>query len=763
MSIIYRKKATVIIIVSLLLAILNLSTIWYPSEFSSQVPNINALDDKSSSLSNMNVHTTILVPTNSELWNITNITIIKNQRLVVNESILVNENGSLILYNSTIMLFSNNSDELWINVLPGGNLTIINSTITSYNMTNNYYIIIQNNASFYMENSEISYAGISWSGEKEKSGLWINTSNAVIERNRFRNNLCGVYIANSHNNVIVGNTFSANNLSLYMFRSSNNLIANNMLVNNTVGITTDYRDAYSCPGISLYESHNNILLNNTMTNNTVGMLLLFSNNNNVTSNIFSNNDVGIWISVSNNTILANNIISNNDAGLAMGRAYNNTITRNTISSNYYDGVYIFNSENNTVTNNMIANSTFGVYAWYVKRNSIINNFVYNNTCGICLLYSRGTEISNNTIVTTPDNIRDLYFHIPPPCCPMLPPGLTGKTLGVLLCHSRRNSIINNTVAGSYYGIYLYDSYQNTVINNTITNSSCGVYIHESESNLLTDNVMTNNVYNMLLAPSALDYGLATLVILIGTISLVSYLKNKRRRKTKEFIKTLFSMKVKDVLRCITNEIFLWRVIISIVGILFLSQVFTFVLKYVYLRYVRYDDLLLYLAVAILVIVLLGAIYGPVVGFSVGFFGVILSNIIIFVSTWPLNHLYSGAITLMSLVFIQNMRYGLYGLLPGLTHKAVNKKFRNIEYLVPNAIFGFWFYTVEYLWATNYPFFVLQGISACAILLSVIIICLLRAIELAEVRLSERGIVHPIFPHYIELKRKLSKSDEVESL
>jgi len=656
------------------------------------------------------------------------------------------------------MLLSNNSNELWINVLPGGNLTIINSTITSYNMTNNYYIIIQNNASFYMENSEISYAGISWSGEKEKSGLWINTSSAIIKHSRFHHNLCGAYITNSHNNTILGNTFSANNFSIYIYYSSNNIIANNTVINNVIYPPISSYDVYSCSGVTLCKSHNNTIFSNMLINDTVGILLLFSDNNRIINNTLFDNTAGMNIGISNNNIIVDNLISSNGAGLSLGTSYNNTISNNVISDNCLDGLYISNSENNMIENNVIENNTFGIYAWYMKNNSFIHNHIYNNTCGICIIDSTDTVISDNDIMATSDVIRDLYIHIVF-CTPVLPSDLTGKTLGILLSHSKSNFVVNNIVDNSYYGIYLYNSYQNSIANNTITNCVCGVCFNNAESNHLTTNMLVDNAFNMLLFPSAIDIVLAKLTIFTALISLIyyclKYLKsiNKEKIKKKQKDRLTIDNTLREFIKgYIVTEVTLWKLIISIIGILFISQIFIVVLQYVYLGYIRYDVLLLCLAIAILVIVFLGAVYGPIVGFSVGFFGVILSDFIS-LGIQPLNHLYSETIILIPLVLMQNIRYGLYGLLPGLLNKAKNRKFEEIDSVILNSFFGFCFYAIEYLWATNYLSSVLRDFSICAMILFIIIAALLKAVKLVELKLSKHGIVHPIFPHYTELKSK----------
>ena len=58
-----------------------------------------------------------------------------------------------------------------------------------------------------------------------------------------------------------------------------------------------------------------------------------------------------------------------------------------------------------------------------------------------------------------------------------------------------------------------------------------------------------------------------------------------------------------------------------------------------------------------------------------------------------------------------------------------------------------------LWATNYLSSVLRDFSICAMILFIIIAALLKAVKLVELKLSKHGIVHPIFPHYAELKSK----------
>jgi len=66
-----------------------------------------------------------------KVWNISTVTNIKDQTLVVNESIYILNGGALVLCNTVLKMNLTSVGEYKIEVFAGGNLTLINSVITA--------------------------------------------------------------------------------------------------------------------------------------------------------------------------------------------------------------------------------------------------------------------------------------------------------------------------------------------------------------------------------------------------------------------------------------------------------------------------------------------------------------------------------------------------------------------------------------------------------------------------------------------------------
>ena len=135
------------------------------------------------------------LPPQSGDWVINQLTVVADETLIINGSIIVESGGVLILNNTTIYMNLTSPGEHYIQVKSGGNLTILNSLITAYNTKNRYYFYAESGSLLRIENSTIKYSGV---GSGMYSGLWIATDNARIINTDIWYNRIGVYVYNAN-------------------------------------------------------------------------------------------------------------------------------------------------------------------------------------------------------------------------------------------------------------------------------------------------------------------------------------------------------------------------------------------------------------------------------------------------------------------------------------------------------------------------------------------------------------------------------------
>ena len=328
------------------------------------------------------------VPPSSGNWNISDVTTIENENLIINASIFIKKGGALVLKNTTIYMNLNSDGEYWIEALNGGKMTIINSKITSYNIYNNYYIKVDKGSKFYMENSEISYAGYTWGSNGDKTGLWINTDNVTIVGSTISNNYYGVRIYDSSNVTIANNTISNNNWhGVHIYGSSNVIMTGNALLNNTIYVdgSEDQLASYSIDESNTINGYPIRYLFNVSSININGgtwgeFIIAYSHN----INIFNVNTFGMQILYSHNMTISGSTILNYN-GVIIETSNNIIIINSTIYNNNYNsknfdfssGAYIWHS-NVTITQCNFVNYNRALYIRdYSNVLIYLNNFINN--------------------------------------------------------------------------------------------------------------------------------------------------------------------------------------------------------------------------------------------------------------------------------------------------------------------------------------------------------------------------------------------------
>ena len=386
-------------------------------------------------------------PPKSGDWIINDTTIVEDSVLIINGSIIINETGTLVLKNTSIYMNLSHDGEYWIDVY--GNLTMLESLVTAYNTSNNYYIDVFSGAKLRIDSSEISYAGYEWEEEGEHSGLWINTSAVTIENTKICHNYYGVTLVNSSNSNIYGNTI---------------------------------QNCVEC-GIAIGYSNGNSIRSNTIQNNSVGVAIAYSNDNCICDNLIQNNSLfGLYVGFSDANNISNNVFLGDGAFFIY--SYNNTVENNTVNGKPL--VYLENQENKKIdwkagqiilvgcrnieiTNQNISSVEIAIEFFNTNQTKVHDSTIQNNTYGIYLQESYGNQIYDNTIQ---GNIKR----------------------GIELDDSSGNSIYYNTIQyNGLQAIDLINSNGNNIFGNTIQNNSWyGIYLGSSSNNRIFFNNFINN-------------------------------------------------------------------------------------------------------------------------------------------------------------------------------------------------------------------------------------------------------------------------------
>ena len=381
-------------------------------------------------------------PPESGDWIINDMTVVEDCILIINGSIIVNSTGALILRNSEIYMNLSYDGEHHIDVY--GNLTVVGGLITAYHTENNYFIRIFSGAKLRIEDSEISYSGYEFGTNGDRTGLWIETSNATITNSTIHHNYYGIYMHYADNNTIVDTEISNNHFTgiNIRFSSNNTIMCCNITKNSGEGILLIFSDnntiaycniASYYHGITLSSSDFNIIRNNSFTG--VGLFVRYSHNNKVLNNTvngkqliylenkndimitgdlgqvilvscvnitvkyldISNTNIGVELWESNNVTIMNCSLTNNDYGAYVGSSYNVTITHNNATGNDQYGVYLYISHHNLVIHNNMTGSGNGLGMQHSDWNIIQHNYIARSYYGIYLVYSDNNTFTTNNI------------------------------------------------------------------------------------------------------------------------------------------------------------------------------------------------------------------------------------------------------------------------------------------------------------------------------------------------------------------------------
>ncbi len=276
-----------------------------------------------------------------------NETVICNETLTLNGSILIDTSGHLTLENATILMNVTSNGGLRIEV--NGTLMLVNTTIRS--VTDKRYLFYANEGSnLTIYASTIKGVGVS-SGEPKKRGLYIGTDNVKITSNEFLENFYALLIYSS-NNTVAGNRFLSN--TGIVISGDNNLFYNNLIqgqINElyisgaNITIANNNISGNSDNGLRIKTEYS-LIFNNTLSDNENGVLFE-GNQTNITGNTIQSNKKGLEISGDRN-IIYGNLLKNNDIGLII-QGSDNYISGNDIIDNSLD-IYLFSAYDTSIKN-----------------------------------------------------------------------------------------------------------------------------------------------------------------------------------------------------------------------------------------------------------------------------------------------------------------------------------------------------------------------------------------------------------------------------
>ncbi len=335
-------------------------------------------------------------PPSSGTWNVTNLTIVENERLLVNGSIHILPGGALIIRNSTICLNMAKDLEYEIRVSGGGNLTISDSVITSCRGFR-YTIIAEEGSDVYIKRSAIYYLGLN----AKHPGLIINTDDAMVINNTIRHGYIsvlingstgcvvefndmrceyGVVVLNSSECTIYGNTIRSNYGIVLNFSSLNNVSENVMLGGGIFvwGRVDDFNNTINHNVLNggeikyLYKTTGEAIIGASQA------IVAFSSNVTVSRVVTDNVSIGLEIVSSKNVVVEKaNISSARTSGLLISGSSNVTI-REAHLSGCNIGILANNCTQMTVYYSNIATCGVGIRLVNVSGAKVfLNNFIAN--------------------------------------------------------------------------------------------------------------------------------------------------------------------------------------------------------------------------------------------------------------------------------------------------------------------------------------------------------------------------------------------------
>jgi len=384
-------------------------------------------------------------------------TVVENEVFTLNDSVEIQASGLLILKNCIITMNSSSSHgEVHIDVLTGGNLTIIGCT---FNAAGKY--------TWYIDADEGTFVRIE---DSEFIGVRDPSYTTVLIDLHGANSRGGIHMGPNANNSIVADNYCYNIQEYAIWVSWN---YHSLIENNVVEDVDDW-------GMSIYATENATIRNNNLTRCGYGLWTTASNNYTLDNNLVTDcRTYSIYLGSSTNGTIINNKVVNPGAF-----AYETTYAQIQWTNNFVDGEEVFRlyqvnnqyiEENITAYPNGIGElilvectdmdiSQISGNSIHILESSDI--IVHKNVLSTGGIYSRNSDnivITNNTVIKS-------------------------GTVAMMNHFSTYMSIKKNIIEDAFSaGISLQDGSNSEIIGNALTNCSTGIYLSGGSEQIIALN------------------------------------------------------------------------------------------------------------------------------------------------------------------------------------------------------------------------------------------------------------------------------------
>ena len=438
-------------------------------------------------------------PPTATQWVVDVETVVENEIFTLNASVEVQATGLLILKNCNITMNSSSSHgEVHIDVLTGGNLTILDCT---FNAADKYtwYIDTEEETFVRIEDSEFIGAR---DPSYTKPLIDLDGANSIFRNNIVHNNTRGgIHMGTNANNSVVSDNYCYNiqEYAIWVSWNYHSLIENNVIENV---------DEW---GMSIYGTENATIRNNNLTRCGYGLWTTASNNYTLDSNIVTDcRSYSIYLGSSTNGTIINNQVINPGAF-----AYETTYAQSQWTNNFVDGeevIRLYQVNNQYIEENITAYpngigelilvecsdldiSQISGNSIHILESSEI--MVHKNVLSTGGIYSKNSDnivITNNTVIESGTvammNHFSTYMSIKKNIIE------DAYSAGISLQGGSNSEIIGNTITNCSTGINLSGGSQQTIALNYIEESRFrGAVLGNSDSHFYS-NYLENNQYSL---------------------------------------------------------------------------------------------------------------------------------------------------------------------------------------------------------------------------------------------------------------------------
>jgi len=369
-------------------------------------------------------------------WIVNNDTYVADEVITLTGNLMVN--AKLDLVNTTIQFNVSSDGEYGINVTSTGELNINQSSIIQSCTDYNYFFVVNNGASFTIEDSIIQDCG--WAdftaGDALLSrGLMIKTDNvSIINTSIYVDSGYGIrgvtlYYADNatiKDNYIEASVTSTDNWGIYLTHSNGNTIYNNTIKTTGKkghGIFLSYSknnnissNSISVSGIEAYGifvelySEGNVLRQNNVSSSLSRSFWLrdYINNNYIDETNLADGKPVKWINTSS-------VIDGGNYGEIIVNANNVVVKSITLSG--ADGLFFSSCSNVTIWDIQIDNVTSGGIWFYGSDNVSMHNITIKDVlpaaAGVSAIVFRGTDdvtAEDITIFTTKIDVHGIRMY-----------------------------------------------------------------------------------------------------------------------------------------------------------------------------------------------------------------------------------------------------------------------------------------------------------------------------------------------------------------